>query len=88
MKTRSFLLLSHASLALSLLSQANTSFITELVVSLMANQEEYLFRTLPNNGASISIMLLTFLSKDHIINGESSKTNGGYNGWALHYYQK
>jgi hypothetical protein len=53
----------------------NTSVTTELVVSLKANQEENVPRALADTGASSSIILWTFLSKDHIINGESSQTN-------------
>ena len=53
----------------------NTSVTTELVVSLKANQEENVLRALADTGASSSIILGTFLSKDHIINGESSQTN-------------
>jgi hypothetical protein len=51
------------------------SVTRELVVSLKANQEENVPRALADTGASSSIILGTFLSKDHIINGESSQTN-------------
>jgi hypothetical protein len=53
----------------------NTSVTTELVLSPKANQEENILRALADTGASSSIILGTFLSKDHIINGESSQTN-------------
>jgi hypothetical protein len=52
----------------------NTSVTTELVVSLKANKKEHALRAVADTGASSSIILETFLSKDHIINGESSQT--------------
>jgi hypothetical protein len=53
----------------------NTSVPTDVVLSFKANQEENVLRALADTGVSSSIILGSFLSKDHIINGESCQTN-------------
>jgi hypothetical protein len=54
---------------------------TELVVSLIVNNEEHMLRALSDTGASSSIILEAYASAPFIKTDDSNTTTLEYNGW-------